>query len=101
MGTWVRVSVLLRTVPQCPFKPTLKLSNIGARTVLVWETDIQMYYAHSLYRLIGRWIQLPDPLLASKWFHLLIESPLKPILVAICNDPIIFKRTKQLFFKQL
>ena len=46
--TWVRVSVLLRTVPQCPFKPTLKLSNIGARTVLVWETDIQMYYAHSL-----------------------------------------------------
>ena len=32
------------------------------------ETDIQMYHAHSLFRLIGR---LLDPLLASKWIQLL------------------------------
>ena len=32
------------------------------------ETDIQMYNAHSLFRLIGR---LLDPLLASKWIQLL------------------------------
>ena len=35
------------------------------------EAGIRMFKAHSLYRLKGRWIGLPDLLLASKWIHLI------------------------------
>ena len=34
------------------------------------ETDIQIYVTHSLSRLRGRWIRLPNPLLVSLWIHL-------------------------------
>ena len=37
-----------------------------------------MYNAHSLYKLKGRWIQLPDPLLASKWIHLVDQFQALP-----------------------
>ena len=35
-----------------------------------YENDILMNSAHSLCRLKGRWIRLPNQLLASKWLHL-------------------------------
>ena len=34
------------------------------------ETDIQIYVTHSLSRLRGQWIRLPNPLLVSLWIHL-------------------------------
>ena len=43
------------------------------------ETDVQMYNTNSLYSLIGRWIWLPNLLLASKWIQLL-----DPFLVSPC-----------------
>ena len=43
------------------------------------EADIQMYNAHSLYRLIGSRTLFPDLLLLSKWIHLV-----EPLLVLPC-----------------
>ena len=43
------------------------------------QTDTQVYQAHSLYGLKGRWIRYPDPLLASKWKQLL-DPQLSPLL---------------------
>ena len=54
-----------------------------SRSLFIGETDIQMYKAHSLYRLKGRQIRMPDLLLASKWLQLL-----DPLLAFPCMlDP--------------
>ena len=39
-----------------------------------------MYNAHSLNRLIGMWIWLPDPLLAIKWIQWLV-----PLIALPCK----------------
>ena len=44
------------------------------------ETDIQIYVTHSLSRLRGRWIRLPNPLLVSLWIHLV-----DPLLALPCR----------------
>ena len=45
------------------------------------QTDVQMYNAHSLYRLKGR---LPDPHLASKWIQFLDPLPVLPC--SVCRN---------------
>ena len=52
------------------------------------ETDIQISNAHPLYRLKGRWIQLPGLFLANKWIQLLgplLALPCNSVSVLLCN----------------
>ena len=46
-----------------------------------FKSDIQMYNAHNLYVLIGRWIQFPYPLRACEWIQLF-----DPILALPCKN---------------